>query len=77
MNWQEKHTGLAKSTALEQHLEGDELKIATLLKKENEQSIDEMMWKLQINPNQLASTLLNMEFDGIVVSLPGKKYRLK
>ena len=39
--------------------------------------IDELSWKSQIPLNKLASQLLNLEFNGIVKTLPGKKYRLK
>lgn len=39
--------------------------------------IDELSWKSQIPLNKLASLLLNLEFNGIVKTLPGKKYRLK
>ena len=38
--------------------------------------IDELAWKSQIQINELASLLLNLEFKGVVKSLPGKKYRL-
>ena len=39
--------------------------------------IDDLSWKSQIPLNKLASLLLNLEFNGIVKTLPGKKYRLK
>lgn len=38
--------------------------------------VDELSWKSQIPINQLASILLNLEFSGLIVSLPGKKYKL-
>ena len=38
--------------------------------------VDELSWKSQIPINQLASLLLNLEFSGLIVSLPGKKYKL-
>ena len=39
-------------------------------------NLDELSWKSQIPLNKLASLLLNLEFSGVVKSLPGKKYRL-
>ena len=38
--------------------------------------LDELSWKSQIPLNKLASILLNLEFNGIVKPLPGKKYKL-
>ena len=39
--------------------------------------IDELSWKSQVSMNEAASILLNLEFQGIVKSLPGKRYKLK
>ncbi len=39
--------------------------------------IDELSWKSNIPLNKLASLLLNLEFNGIIKCLPGKKYKLK
>lgn len=39
-------------------------------------AIDDLAWKAQVPINQLASLLLNLEFSGLVKSLPGKKYRI-
>ncbi|HPI12568.1 MAG TPA: hypothetical protein PLK63_16095 [Catalimonadaceae bacterium] len=33
-----------------------------------------MAWRTQIPINQLASILLNLEFQGMVKSLPGKRF---
>jgi DNA processing protein len=38
--------------------------------------VDDISWKSQIPISVLASTLLQLEFRGIIKSLPGKKYRL-
>jgi DNA processing protein len=38
--------------------------------------LDELSWKSQIPLNKLASILLNLEFSGIVKTIPGKKYKL-
>ena len=38
--------------------------------------LDELSWKSQIPLNKLASILLNLEFNGIVKNIPGKKYKL-
>lgn len=36
--------------------------------------LDELSWKTQINVNETVSYLLTLEFDGLVKSLPGKRY---
>lgn len=56
--------------------EGDEKKILTLLKDKNEIEIDQLAMLTNISLSTLASTLLNLEFEGLIKSLPGKKYRL-
>ncbi len=46
------------------------------LMKDSALHIDELSWKSQIQIGKLASILLNLEFKNIVVSLPGKKYKI-
>jgi DNA processing protein len=41
---------------------------------QGDQHLDEIAWKTQIPVNQLASILLNMEFQGLVKCLPGKRF---
>jgi DNA processing protein len=38
--------------------------------------IDDLSWKSQVPVSKLASILLNLEFQGIVKSLPGKKFQV-
>lgn len=80
MNWE------AKS-----HLQNPEDKYYDFSKLSNEERIiietlklnlegvilDELSWKSQIPLNKLASILLNLEFNGVVKTMPGRKYRLK
>jgi DNA processing protein len=54
----------------------EELKVIELL-RECELHIDEISWKTQLNMGKLATILLNLEFSNIVVSLPGKKYKIR
>lgn len=39
-------------------------------------TIDELSWRTQISVNQLAAELLNLEFQSMIQSLPGKRYKL-
>jgi DNA processing protein len=50
--------------------------ISTIKKYGNGIHIDELCWKSKIQSTQIANILLNLEFRGIVNSLPGKKYAL-
>ncbi|MEL6557830.1 MAG: DNA-processing protein DprA [Bacteroidota bacterium] len=51
--------------------------IKTLLIHKDGISIDELSWKAQTSVNETASILLNLEFQGLVKSLPGKRYKIK
>lgn len=52
-----------------------ERKVLEILTEEKELDIDQLSWKTQIPLSQLASKLLNLEFQGWLRSLPGKKYQ--
>lgn len=58
-------------------LDNEERKVCEMLQISPEGlPIDEIAWKCQVSINKLASLLLTLEFQGIVKSLPGKKYQL-
>lgn len=52
----------------------DEVKILKILQENGEAGIDEISFQTEIPLGQLSSKLLALEFEGIVKSLPGKKY---
>jgi DNA processing protein len=54
----------------------DEGQILALLKKSGPLQVDELSWQSGLHFNKLANLLLNLEFQGMVRSLPGKKYML-
>ncbi|MDN5199778.1 DNA-processing protein DprA [Fulvivirgaceae bacterium BMA10] len=56
--------------------DGQRVLLAVLEKENRELLIDEISWQTQIPINKIASMLLHFEFEGIVQSLPGKKYKL-
>lgn len=59
-------------------LSGNEKLIADELVKNNGPlPIDKLSWSTQITVNQLASILLQLEFKGLVKSLPGKQYEIR
>jgi len=59
------------------NMNSNEHKIITVL-SDNQQGIhiDQLCWKTQITINKMGVHLLNLEFRGIVRSLPGKKFSL-
>lgn len=54
----------------------EEKLILNLLIEKNEMEIDQISYQTEIPLGVLSSKLLAMEFEGIIKSLPGKKYRL-
>ena len=57
-------------------LEGEEKTIAEVLVNKENMIIDEISWSTNIPISRLSSLLLTMEFAGIIVALPGKKFKL-
>ncbi len=57
-------------------LNQDEMTVFQILKEHESMAIDQMHYKLEIPLSQLSALLLNLEFKGLVRSLPGKKYTL-
>ena len=51
--------------------------VSILMEKPDGLTIDELSWQSQIPVNQIASSLLTLEFSGLVSSLPGKKYKIR
>ena len=54
----------------------EESMVMSLLHNHEEMHIDDLAWKAQIHVAKLSSLLLNLEFQGYVKSLVGKKYRV-
>ncbi len=80
MNWEAKATPKQNDEKYYDYskLSEDEKNIIETLKASNNGLvIDELSWKSNIQLNKLASLLLNLEFNGIIKCLPGKKYKLK
>jgi DNA processing protein len=50
--------------------------IKVLIDNDRELMIDELSQRCGLVINQIASILLNLEFKGLVTSLPGKRFRL-
>lgn len=57
-------------------LEGAEKAVLEMLQNKKEMLIDDLVMHSGLNPTIVSSTLLELEFKGLVKSLPGKKYKL-
>ncbi len=79
MNWvnKEQNTkGKKQQKQLLLTLADEEQKIYNLLNEKTELAIDELADATQMNVSSLAATLLEMEMNNILVSLPGKRFKL-
>jgi len=76
MNWD--HAGPPKSQQTELFIElsPEEKVVVDLLRVNEELSIDQLTLKTCTNSSQMASTLLGLEFKGLLKPLPGKRYIL-
>ena len=50
--------------------------LVDILKNENEVSVDKLSYVTQLQPSEVSSLLLELEFKGLVKTLPGKRYML-
>lgn len=77
MNWDIKtNQHKAVQTSLFIELSPEEQKLVDLLKG-GDRFIDEMTIETQLPMSKVSALLLGLEFKGLIVSLPGKMYRLK
>ena len=79
MNWMNKEQSAKNKKQQRQlllTLTDDEQKIYNLLNEKTELAIDELADAVNMNVSSLAGTLLEMEMNSILVSLPGKRFRL-
>lgn len=79
MNWDKETTKPKTQISIDLNsLNDKEKNIVTLFGKENiDLLIDDISWKSQITISEVSSLLLQLEFKGIIKSLPGKKFRLQ
>jgi DNA processing protein len=82
MNWGTEDNGIAKVKPKEPEIDltqftQEEGQVIAYLRTHGETQIDNLSWQTQISVNRLASLLLNLEFQGIVKAMAGKKFGLK
>ncbi|MEK6547176.1 MAG: DNA-processing protein DprA, partial [Bacteroidota bacterium] len=78
MNWGNSLNNIKPSKQLSwSRLTEPETELMALLAKNGEMPLDELAWKLQKKVTEIAITLINLEFQGMVKALPGYIYRIK
>ncbi len=76
MNWGEPAQNKVVQRKLMIELSPDQEKIVEVLQNNAEASIDRLCDETAISPALVANALLNLEFEGIIKTLPGKMYKL-
>jgi len=76
LSWDEKEKPKSIQAKLFVDLNPDEQKIVDILNKSSNTAIDQLMINSGLSTSKLATSLLNLEFSGIIKCLPGKVYQL-
>jgi DNA processing protein len=76
MNWQADGKPRHTQTQMSFSLSPPERKIYQLLTEAPELEIDRIVSLSEMSGGEIAATLLEMEMNGVIVSLPGKRYKL-
>ena len=76
MNWENAGKPKKKKVQLSLNLSAEEQKVYQLLTDTPELEIDRIVTLSEMSGGEIAATLLEMEMSGMIVSLPGKRYKL-
>jgi DNA processing protein len=76
LSWLPNSSSSKTSVALPEHFTQEESSIVALLRQKGEMHIDDLAWESQIPAGKLATLLLNLELQGYIRVLPGKKFTL-
>ena len=77
LNWISDGTVCATKPKLDlSELSVSQIELFKILEEKGDMHIDTLSWQAQMNMNQIASLLLDMEIKGLVKPLPGKKFKL-
>lgn len=76
MDWEEKPKVVTQKNLFSEQLSESEKIIVEILQEKEFENIDLIALKAKISVSQISTDLLNLEFAGIVKSLPGKRYKL-
>jgi len=76
MGWQQKKSFIKKQRELFIDLSDDEKVIVEILKEKDSIAIDELYLKSALSSSSVAAAILNLELQNVIISLPGKMYKL-
>jgi DNA processing protein len=76
LGWQQKKEKPRSQRELFVNLTDDEKVIVDIIKEKDTVHIDELFVKSGLSSSAIAASMLNLELQNIIVSLPGKMYRL-
>lgn len=76
MNWQAEKKTQNKQASLFVELTSEQQLLSNLLNQKEKMAIDEISLLAKMPMSQITALLLDMEFSGVVKSLPGKMYKL-
>lgn len=76
LNWEQQHQKKTIQQQLFVELSAEEKKLVDLLRGGEQVSMDLLSVQTAMAPSQLAAILLDLEFKGVVKSLPGKRFAL-
>ncbi len=77
MGWENNQKTIPKQTELFVELTDEEQMIADVLRESGELPVDIIAIRVDMPVGKVSAALLNLEFSGLITSLPGKIYRLK
>ena len=76
MGWSVQNQAAAVQQQLFTELSSDEKLVVDLLRQNEGASIDKLTFESRMTGSCMAAVLLNLEFKGMIRSLPGKRYML-
>ena len=76
MGWEQSQVHMQIQRQLFSDMSEDERKVFLMLEEKKEADIDDIFLNSGLTPSKVASILLKMEFEGLIKSLPGKRYRI-
>lgn len=75
MRWEREKTREERQTSIFREFTEEEQRIMDCFGDKSIVSLDDLIVTTELPTTKLASLLLNLEFDGIVIALPGKRYQ--
>lgn len=76
MGWEEENIAAGVQQQLFAELSPDEKLVVDLLRQNEGASIDKLTYESRMTGSCMATVLLNLEFKGLIRSMPGKRYML-